>query len=347
MKHHAFFALALVGAVTLSPITLKAQQRSVLDRVFVPAQAASGQEMYPNTCAPCHGPALGGGAQGPQLAGAQFISHWKDKTVGDLFEKIRTTMPANSPGTLSPDATADILSFLLSANGYAAGTVRLAIDAAPLKNVKMADPPGGPVVAAAAAAPPAARPPLFFREEWKQTPANDEHPLSAQSVGNPNLELRVYGPGAKELLITGTADNPQNPTHVWNGMCAANCALTLRDKSNFVDLTGQAKFRWLTKVSGFQKIHPVIKLADGTLLVGDWADGTTIDWRETEAYFSEIRWIKLDPDRVVTTGTFVDKPDLSKVDEFGWTDLMNASGHGMGGWSDVGRIEVYGKPVPR
>ena len=46
-------------------------------------------------------------------------------------------------------------------------------------------------------------------------------------------------------------------------------------------------------------------------------------------------------------GKWVDHPDLSKVDEIGFTDLMAGSGHGPGGWSDVGRIEVYGKPVKR
>src|SRR5262245_46997317 len=155
---------------------------------------------------------------------------------------------------------------------------------------------------AAAEAAPRARPSLFFKEEWKQTPANDEHPLTQQSVANSHLELKVYGPGGKEYLLTGTADNPQNPTHVWDGMCAGNCALTLRDRNNFVDLTGQAKVRWVTKTSGFQKVQPVVKLADGTMLVGDWADGTTNDWRETEFYLSEVRWIKLDPQRVVTVG---------------------------------------------
>lgn len=346
MKQHSLIALALCAALGVSANAAQAQTaKTVLDGVFVSAQAASGQEMYPNTCAGCHGATLGGG-RGPQLAGAQFVSHWKDKTVGDLFEKIKTTMPPTNPGSLSPDATADLVSFLLRINGYSAGTTRLPLDATPLKSVKMADPPGG-AVAAAAIAPPATRPSLFFREEWRQTPANDEHPLSQQSLGNASLELAVYGPGGKELLITGTVDNPQNPVHVWNGMCAANCAMTLRDKNNFVDLSGQAKLRWVTKVSGFQKIHPVIKLSDGTMLVGDLADGTTTDWHETEVYFSEIRWIKLDSARVVTTGPFVEKPDLSKVDEFGWTDLMNASGHGIGGWSDVGKIEIYGKPVPR
>jgi hypothetical protein len=60
-----------------------------------------------------------------------------------------------------------------------------------------------------------------------------------------------------------------------------------------------------------------------------------------------VRWLKLDAERLVTTGNFVDKPDLSKVDEVGFVDLMPASGHGPGGWSDVAQIEVYGKPVPR
>ena len=207
--------------------------------------------------------------------------------------------------------------------------------------------PAPPAAATRAPAPPRERPPLFFREEWKETTETGDITVSQQFVANPNLELKLYGPGAKGQMITGSAANPQNPTHVWNGMCAANCAMTLRDKNNFVDLTGQAKARWVTKVSGFQRIHPVVKLADGTFLVGDWADGTTNDWRETEFYFSEVRWIKLDPARVVTVGAAVDKVDLSKVDEFGWTDLMNASGHGQGGWSDVGKMELYGKSVPR
>jgi len=43
----------------------------------------------------------------------------------------------------------------------------------------------------------------------------------------------------------------------------------------------------------------------------------------------------------------VAKPDLSKVDEVGFTDLMPGSGHGPGGWSDVAFIEVYGRPVKR
>jgi hypothetical protein len=55
----------------------------------------------------------------------------------------------------------------------------------------------------------------------------------------------------------------------------------------------------------------------------------------------------LDIEKMQTKGNFVEKPDLSKVDEVGFTDLMPGSGHGPGGWSDVAQIEVYGKPVKR
>jgi len=54
----------------------------------------------------------------------------------------------------------------------------------------------------------AARPPLFFREEWKQTPAGGEHPVvPAESVANPDLTLTLLGPTGKEMLMTGAATN--------------------------------------------------------------------------------------------------------------------------------------------
>jgi hypothetical protein len=192
-----------------------------------------------------------------------------------------------------------------------------------------------------------ARPALFFREEWKQTAAGGEHPVGpADAVSNPNLELKLYG-DAKNFLLTGAAGDDSNPIHLWTGTCATTCAATLRDKNNFVDLTGLARIRWVTKTSGFQKVHPVVKLASGTMLVGDHADGSTTDWQENEFSVSDVRWMTLDPEKVVTKGNFVPNPDLSKVDEVGFTDLMPGSGHGPGGWSDVGKIEVYGKAVPR
>lgn len=194
----------------------------------------------------------------------------------------------------------------------------------------------------------ARRPALFFKEEWKQNEKNDEHPATQAAVASASLELNLYGPSGKDLQITGRAGDENNPIHLWSGNCTSPCAATLRDKSNFADLTGLARIRWNTKMSGFHQIRPIVKLADGTWLVGDRADGaSTRDWIISEITFSDLKWLRLDPVRVVTTGNFVEKVDLSKVDEIGFADLMPGSGHGPGGWVDVGQIEVYAKAVPR
>ena len=208
--------------------------------------------------------------------------------------------------------------------------------------------PGGARQGGPAAGGANRRPPLFFKEEWKQTDKGGEHPLLPESVGNPNLELKVYGPSSKELLLTGAAGDENNPIHVWTGLCTSPCAVAFREKASFADLTGLGRVRWNTKMSGFHQVRPIVKLADGTWYVGDRADGgSTRDWVVSEISFADLRWVRLDIGRVVTVGPFVDKIDLSKVDEIGFADLMPSSGHGPGGWSDVAQIEVYGRPVKR
>ena len=205
-----------------------------------------------------------------------------------------------------------------------------------------------------AAAPPAGaagehgpqRPPLFFREEWKQAPGGGEHPVTAASLANPNLDLTLIAP-AGQIELTGNAGDENNPIHVWQGLCTTPCGLALRNRQSLVDLTGLARIRWTTKMSGYHQIRPVVKLADGTWLVGDRADGSPRDWLVSEVPFADLHWMKLDITRAVATGTTVEHVDLSKVDQVGFVDLMPGSGHGPGGWSDVAQVEVYGKPVAR
>src|SRR5215475_4621643 len=152
---------------------------------------------------------------------------------------------------------------------------------------------------------PARRPGLFFREEWGQTEKGGEHPTGAESVTNPNLELKLYGPTGKEVLLTGAKGDDNNPIHLWTGMCTSPCAIALRDKTNMADLTGLARIRWTTKMSGFHQVRPIVKLADGRWLVADRADGTVADWRVSEINFSELKWLALDIDKVVTKGNYV------------------------------------------
>jgi hypothetical protein len=197
------------------------------------------------------------------------------------------------------------------------------------------------------AAPAGARPqapqpaPLFFKETWKNAPGNV--PVTQDFVTNPALQLNIYGATKDDFGVTSEGDMP----HIWTGACASSCALTLSNKESLVDLTGKAKIRWYTKTSGFHEIRPVLKLADGTYLIGDHVDANTVDFKESEFFLSEVRWLKLDMPKVQTKGLLLDKVDLSKVDAVGFADLTPGSGHGQGGYSDIAWIEVYGTPVKR
>jgi hypothetical protein len=197
------------------------------------------------------------------------------------------------------------------------------------------------------------RPPLFFSEGWKAlpTPADDHGawPASQAAVASPSLELKLHGPSAKEIqlvAVRGSAD--VYPLNLWTGTTTSPSAATLRDHDRFVDLSSPlAKIRWVVRTSGFHQIRPVLKLADGTWLVGDRTTGPAADFNVSDVSIADVRWLKLDVDRVVTVGNWVEHPDLTKVDEVGFADLMPGSGHGPGGYVNVGRIEVYGNAVKR
>jgi len=94
---------------------------SVVEGVYSAAQAARGAPLFQQSCAICHGASLGGLGEAPALVGAQFIGDFNGLTVGDLYERIRTTMPLNNPGGLNREDYAAILAFMLKFNGYKAG----------------------------------------------------------------------------------------------------------------------------------------------------------------------------------------------------------------------------------
>jgi hypothetical protein len=189
-----------------------------------------------------------------------------------------------------------------------------------------------------AVAPP---PPLFFRESWKESVENV--PVTQDFVLNPDLVLHQYGEGSDNFGVT----NEGGLAHIWTGNCVSTCALTLSSKSSLVDLGGKARIRWSIKTSGFHEVRPVLGLADGTWLIGDRADAFTFEFHESEIFLGEVRWLKLDMPMVRTKGTLLTDVDLSQVSEIGFADLTPGSGHGLGGFSDIGWIEVYGKAVPR
>ena len=136
-------AVLSLGAflVSISYVALSAQAtRSVNEGVYTADQAKRGEALYKENCSACHGDNLEGSGPMPPLAGKDFLANWTGKTVGDLFEKTSTTMPATAPGSLTPEQAADIISFMLSKDMFPAGAAALEAKTEPLKQISIDNP---------------------------------------------------------------------------------------------------------------------------------------------------------------------------------------------------------------
>lgn len=186
------------------------------------------------------------------------------------------------------------------------------------------------------------RPSLFFREDWKEIP--EATPVTQAHISNKNMVLGLYGPGCDSIKKSHHDSPPDEPYYIWSGSCLGNWAVTLKNKTSYADLSQYAKIVWRSKQNGLRNLHIMLKLADGTWLVSDQSEGQSKDWRIREFNLADINWYLLDINSVVE-GAPVANPDLTRVDEIGFTDLMRG-GQSIA-CSRLDWIEVYGKPVGR
>lgn len=201
--------------------------------------------------------------------------------------------------------------------------------------------------------PPADPARHLFHEAWTRAPM--AQPMRQENLGNQHLTLRIYG-NADEIRKTFHPDED----YTYTGETTANWAITVSDRTVWWDLRGDARIRLKTRNSGYRFLHVVIKTADGRYYVSEEGSGESTAWIETDYIFSDLHWRNLlmtdtptnasnrrapDPKRVPIVATSRATPDLSRVEEVGFSDLM------VGGWipatSRVNSFDVWGKTVPR
>ena len=129
--HAIVLATVLTGGWSWAPAETGTRQaddenrRTILDGVFTAAQAEQrGRSAYEVHCSSCHSEDLQGMA-GPALTGQQFTDAWREDSVSRLFNFIRTDMPPRAGGSLSDQTYVDILTHILSLNGFPAGLEEL------------------------------------------------------------------------------------------------------------------------------------------------------------------------------------------------------------------------------
>ena len=108
---------------------------------YTQQQASAGQQVFTQYCAKCHGGQLQGQA-GPPLAGPKFAANlaYSKMSAQQMFTFIKTQMPADKPASLSTQQYLESLAYILSKNGYAAGSTPLS--AKTLGQVKLLPYPG-------------------------------------------------------------------------------------------------------------------------------------------------------------------------------------------------------------
>lgn len=131
---------AFLGPLATTAADSAAQGRGTGSGRYTVEQADAGQGLYAIHCAMCHGPQLAGTVEVPPLVG-RFVAHWADRPLGDLFAYVSSAMPQHAPGSLSPEQNAQILAYLLKANGAPSGRNALSSDLAALNRIVF-DAPG-------------------------------------------------------------------------------------------------------------------------------------------------------------------------------------------------------------
>ena len=137
MSHSALQAKQAAAAPAAAAQAASGGAKTVWDGVFSKAQADRGAATYKTVCSECHGNDLAGDGFAPALSGSEFMGNWNDLTVGDLFERIRISMPPSGPSSVTPAQKADIVAHLMNQNKFPAGTAELEPKTEALKLIKI------------------------------------------------------------------------------------------------------------------------------------------------------------------------------------------------------------------
>jgi mono/diheme cytochrome c family protein len=105
---------------------------------FTETQVTQGRAAYQQNCMDCHGSSLDNGEfGGAPLKGAYFRNKWGNGSVANLYAFTKAKMPPDRPGTFSDKVYADLVAYILQANGYEPGGRELPVDPAAQQSMSL------------------------------------------------------------------------------------------------------------------------------------------------------------------------------------------------------------------
>jgi hypothetical protein len=124
---------AAVGAVSVG---VAAPEHQRLDRRVYTEEQAKRLKPFQTSC-PAATDLNCRAARRARPVGLEFLGNWTSLTVGDFFDRVHATMPADAPGTMTPQQTSDVTAYVFKLNKFPAGTTELPTDLAALKGIKI------------------------------------------------------------------------------------------------------------------------------------------------------------------------------------------------------------------
>ena len=192
----ALLVLVALAAFRAQSAPRPQQSLSVWDGAYTTEQANRGEALFQQNCSRCHGHQLEGVAEAPALAGGDFLSKWNGLSVGDLFERMKNTMPQDDPGKLSGQQYADVLGFVLKANGLPAGQTEVGTQAEMLKGIQIDQRPPKAAATPVVSTPSAGNPDTG-KQLFASVGCSDCHGSTAKSgtvmqLSSPRMELSEF-----------------------------------------------------------------------------------------------------------------------------------------------------------
>lgn len=132
-------AAVMILATAVAAIQARqAAPRSAKNGIYTTEQADRGKTLYGEKCVECHGTmASATPDMAPLLNDYVFQNTWKERSLAELFDRIRNTMPQSKPGSLAPQEVVDLIAYILSANQLPAGEAPLVQDVEVLKQLRL------------------------------------------------------------------------------------------------------------------------------------------------------------------------------------------------------------------
>lgn len=125
-------SVALVVASVCLRGTLHAQaspkSASPDSATYSDEQADRGEKVFARVCVQCH--------TKKDLSSADFRFSWGGRTAFDLFDRVRTSMPDDAPGSLSQESYLDVTAYMMKLNGMRAGVAPAPVDSV-LRRIKL------------------------------------------------------------------------------------------------------------------------------------------------------------------------------------------------------------------